>query len=224
MLGHGQATQRFGTDLRRQDVLVSRRRLLALRGSGGMGGEGRHRRLSHVEHCLRVGGAARCRTLLGLPQGAITMSVDAANLKGASPMATSRCSTGTLIEDSNVGVVLNYFNCYDNAFDGCLFRNNAVSIYTVSASSTSAIHVSRIAACVTSSRRILPLLICPPCCFCRLAAVSRCQRQRADTTAVRPFGMAPFQTGGLPHRFVDRTVAIDIGSVLQLLTAASPIP
>jgi hypothetical protein len=35
-----------------------------------------------------------------------------------------------LIEDSRVGVLLNYFNCYDNAFDGCLFRNNGAGIYS----------------------------------------------------------------------------------------------
>ena len=48
-----------------------------------------------------------------------------------SPLATSEVHFRNLIiEDSPVGVLINFFNAYDNAFDGVLFRNIGVGIYS----------------------------------------------------------------------------------------------
>jgi hypothetical protein len=35
-----------------------------------------------------------------------------------------------IFENSKVGVLLNFFNDYDQTFDGCLWRNNSISIYS----------------------------------------------------------------------------------------------
>ena len=74
--------------------------------------------------------------LTGFTLAALSISLKLPDYKGGGGKEDSAIASSEvfyrncIFEDSAVGVLLNFFNDYDNTFDGCLWRNNTISLYS----------------------------------------------------------------------------------------------
>jgi hypothetical protein len=161
----------------------------------------------------------------GFTQTPLSMSLKKPDFKGATAMATSEVLyRNLLIEDSNVGVLINFFNCYDNTFDGVLFRDLEVGIYSragIMYVRNSRFERSAVCDIVNGAYELFSSVN-------RVVSVGSKQFICGQPITQPPFGPT---FGAAPMRVVDchvdawtGGVAVDVGGVLQVVDSTFTRP